>query len=355
MSSTYQSRLSHTRSFSFSSGSTPKPRAVLKAPGRPLALRREYVTETKTTFIVRPQGNAASAESYVITDDDDTVLFTVTGWKFSDRSCREFRDASGLPLFELHRSWFAFARTRAGRGAWAVTLPGVATDRGFSGLGRKKSRSSSGPSSGSGSGSGDTITTTTTTTTTTTVAGSSTTTTTTTGGSRGAGSDNSSSGPGSGSGSYLATGTPRIRTFSSRPFGNFTINLDCNAAAVQSKSNDEKKLTLEIERHGNALALFDVVDEDRKVAEVRESIRHNKILPLISSQSGYRPVLDVVVTAGVDLSLVSTTMLEVSRGHKLTDSDCHDCRDCVGFCLQFECLAMMITMMYSTFNDNDYA
>lgn len=302
MSSTYQSRLSHTRSFSFSSGSTPKPRSVLKAPGRPLALRREYVTETKTTFIVRPQGNAASAESYVITDDDDTVLFTVTGWKFSDRSCREFRDASGLPLFELHRSWLAFARTSSGRGVWAVTLPGVATDRGFSGLGRRKRSRSSSRSGFGASGA------TTTTTTTTTVSGSSTTTTTTTGGS-GAGIENSS-----GFGSYLATGTPRIRTFSSRPFGNFTITLDCNAAAVQSKSNDEKKLTLEIERHGNALALFDVVDEDRKVAEVRESVRHNKILPLISSQSGYRPVLDVVVTAGVDLSLVSTisSMLEAA-------------------------------------------
>lgn len=294
--STYQSRVSHTRSFSFSSGSTPKPRAVLKAPGRPLALRREYITETKTTFIVRPQGNAASADSYVITDDDDTVLFTVTGWKFSDRSCREFRDASGLPLFELHRSWLALARSSSGRGVWAVTLPGVATDRGFSGLGRRKHSRSSSLGLGSGSGDGNSNSTTTTTTTVSSGSGTTTTTTTTTGG-----------GGRSTAASYLATGTPRIRTFSSRPFGNFAITLDCNAAAVQSKSNDEKKLTLEIERHGNALALFDVVDEDRKVAEVRESIRHNKILPLISSQSGYRPVLDVVVTAGVDLSLVSAS------------------------------------------------
>lgn len=274
MPSTYQSRLSHTRSFSFSS-STPKARSVLKPPERPLALRCEYITETKTNLIVRPQGDSESAVSYEITDEDETVLFTVTGWKFSDRSCREFRDASGLPLFELHRDWLAFARGRSGRGVWAATLPGVGTKRGFSGIGRRSSRS--GNRSGGDGGDGN--------------------------------SNNNSNGNGNGSGSgnvsYLATGTPRIRSFSTSPFGNFAITLECNAAAMPMKRDEEKKLTLEIERHGNALALFDVVDGDRKVAEVRESVRHNKFLPLISSHSGYRPVLDVVVTSGVDLSLVS--------------------------------------------------
>lgn len=274
MPSTYQSRLSHShsrsRSFSFSS-STPKPRTVLKPPERPLALRREYVTETKTRLVVRPQGDSGSAVSYEISDEDETLLFTVTGWKFSDRCCREFRDASGLPLFELHRNWLSFARSRSGRGVWAATLPGGGASRGFpTGIGRKRRSSSrsgnrSGGDDGNGNGSGN-------------------------------GSDNAS---------YLATGTPRIRSFSASPFGNFSVTLECNAAALPMKRDEEKKLTLEIERHGNALALFDVVDGDRKVAEVRESILHNKILPLISSQSGYRPVLDVIVTSGVDLSLVS--------------------------------------------------
>lgn len=52
------------------------------------------------------------------------------------------------------------------------------------------------------------------------------------------------------------------------------------------------------------LALFDVVDGDRKVAQVRESIEHNERLALISSRADYRPVFDVIVTSGVDLSLV---------------------------------------------------
>lgn len=114
--------------------------------------------------------------------------------------------------------------------------------------------------------------------------------------------------PGVGTG-VLATGSPRIRSLSSSPFGNFDFTIEQNAAAAYTKNDEDKKLTLEIERHGSALGLFDVVDGgDRKVAELRESIQHNKRLPLISSQSGYRPVLDLVVTAGVDLSLVSSEL-----------------------------------------------
>ena len=70
-------------------------------------------------------------------------------------------------------------------------------------------------------------------------------------------------------------------------------------------------LTLNIERHGNALALFDIVDGDRKVAEVRESIHHNEKLALMrGSRQGYRPAMDVIVMPGVDISLVSIRVLE---------------------------------------------
>jgi hypothetical protein len=82
-----------------------------------------------------------------------------------------------------------------------------------------------------------------------------------------------------------------------------------NAAAFEGKRVDEKMLTLRVERHGNALAAFDVVDGDRKVAEIKESIQHNEKLALISRQ-GWRPALDVIVMPGVDISLVS---VDVSR------------------------------------------
>lgn len=239
--------------------SAKKPRRVLKAPERNIALRTEYITESKTTLLLKPQGTAESAAAYKIIDEDDIVLFTVTGWKFySNRSCREFRDASGLPLFELHRNWLSLRNGYV----WSVTLPG-----GSSQPQRNHRRSFSSTSNGGASS------------------------------------------PGVGTG-VLATGSPRIRSLGSRPFGNFDITIEQNAAAAYTKNDEDKKLTLEIERHGSALGLFDVVDGgDRKVAELRESIQHNKRLPLISSQSGYRPVLDLVVTAGVDLSLVSSNWL----------------------------------------------
>ena len=272
-----------------------KPRRVLKAPERTIALRTEYITENKTTLLLKPQGTAESAAAYKIIDEDDIVLFTVTGWKFySNRSCREFRDASGLPLFELHRNWLSLRNGFV----WSVTLPGGAS------LQQSHRRSLSSTSNAGGGAGG------------------------------GAGS------PGVGTG-VLATGSPRIRSLGSSPFGNFNFTIEQNAAAAYTKNDEDKKLTLEIERHGSALGLFDVVDGgDRKVAELRESIQHNKRLPLISSQSGYRPVLDLVVTAGVDLSLVSCHWQVYFHGVVMadTESGCHYCGDCIGLGLEFKCL-----------------
>lgn len=79
-----------------------------------------------------------------------------------------------------------------------------------------------------------------------------------------------------------------------------------NQAAVGTKREDQKKITLLIERHDNALALFDIVDGDREVAEVRESIQHNEKLPLTrKSWEKFRPALDLAITSGVDQLLIS--------------------------------------------------
>ncbi|EAW13067.1 uncharacterized protein ACLA_015050 [Aspergillus clavatus NRRL 1] len=206
-------------SSSSSSSSQSSFRRVLKAPGRPIAVRTEYITDEKTFLIVRPQGDAQSSRAYKIQDADGVTLFTATGRKFSGRPCREFWDASGLPLFELHRKMSL-------KNAWNVSLPGSKH-------------------------------------------------------------------------ANIATATARWSV------GDFKITFQ-NRAAIDSKKEDEKILTLEIEKYGNALASFDVVDGDRKVAEIRESIPHNDKLALMpSSKKGYRPVLDVTVTAGVDLSLIA--------------------------------------------------
>lgn len=77
-----------------------------------------------------------------------------------------------------------------------------------------------------------------------------------------------------------------------------------NQAATDGKEQD-KRVVLHIERHGNALAAFDFVDGDRKVAVVRESIQHNDVLPFMNSRyRKYQPVLDITVTQGTDMSLV---------------------------------------------------
>ncbi|EAW13492.1 uncharacterized protein ACLA_055400 [Aspergillus clavatus NRRL 1] len=203
---------------------SPKPRKTLRGPDRPIAIRSEYITAERAALILKPQGDAQSAAAYRIEDEEGQVQFTASGRKFSGRSCREFRDASGLPLFELHRKISL-------RNAWCITLPGSKITN-------------------------------------------------------------------------MATGSPRL-SFGAAAFGNFNISFR-NAAAVESKREEDKEVTLEIERHGHVLESFDVVDGDRKVAEVRESIQHNKKLALMaSSRRNYRPVLDVIVTPGVDVSLIA--------------------------------------------------
>jgi uncharacterized protein YxjI len=204
--------------------SSSKPRKTLRSPNRDIAFRNQYIARSKTTLVLRPFGSPQSAVAYKITEEDGTPQFTVTGRKYSDRSCREFRDSSGLPLFELHRKWY---RTNS----WSVSLPGC-----------------------------DTAT--------------------------------------------IATGSPRW-ALGKTSFGDFNLSFE-NAAAFGGKRLDEKMLTLNIERHGNALAFFDIVDGDRKVAEVKESIHHNERLALLGPKIGYRPAMDVIIMPGVDISLVST-------------------------------------------------
>jgi hypothetical protein len=92
-----------------------KPRKPLKSPERPVALRQDYITSSKTTLVPSPYGDAQSVAAYKIKDQDGQTVLTASGWKYNGGSCREFRDASVLPLFELHRKI---------RSTWYITLPG---------------------------------------------------------------------------------------------------------------------------------------------------------------------------------------------------------------------------------------
>jgi uncharacterized protein YxjI len=200
------------------------PRKSLRSPEREIAFRKEQIATTKRSLVLKPQGDAHSAVSYKITDEDGTPEFTVTGRKYGDRSCREFRDSSGLPFFELHTSGLASLSSR-----WYITLPG----------GGDIKVAKAGPQ-------------------------------------------------------FSWNGNVMKFTFR-------------NMAARETKGEEDKELTLSVAKHGEVLSFFDIVDGDRRIAEVRESVQHNEKLNLRKSSrgQGHRPTLDLTVMPGVDVSLVS--------------------------------------------------
>ncbi|KAJ5661764.1 uncharacterized protein N7477_009380 [Penicillium maclennaniae] len=91
---------------------------------------------------------------------------------------------------------------------------------------------------------------------------------------------------------------------------NFTFQ---NMAASETKRAEDKELTLSVTKHGVVLSFFDIVDDDRRIAEVRESVQHNEKLNLRkSSRGGHRPALDLIVMPGVDVSLVAAIAVILS-------------------------------------------
>ncbi|KAJ5584201.1 uncharacterized protein N7459_004001 [Penicillium hispanicum] len=211
---------------------TSGPRYALKAPERQVAFRQEHIAEVKTTLVLKPAGDAQSAVAYRITHEDGMPAFTATGRRYGGRACREIRDASGLPLFDLH------TKPLSSPFSWVMTLPG------------------SNPSE-----------------------------------------------------TAIAKATPS--------WGWNRINLDFsfrNGAADDRKRDEDKQVTLTVKKHGEVLAFFDVVDGDRRIAEVRESITHNEKLALRRNSRGnsHRPALDLVIIPGVDISLVAAIGTVVS-------------------------------------------
>ena len=166
-------------------------------------------------------GNTLRINSWFFLEDG-SLKFTASGKKHGDRACREFRDSSGLPLFELHQKAI-FTHS------WFVTLPG---------------------------------------------------------------SDHAS----------IAKAAPKWSFIQGTH--DFSLSFE-NQAATDGKGQEEERVELNIERHGGILALYDVVDRDRKVAVVRESIEHNETLPFMNSRwRRYKPILEVTVASGADMSMV---------------------------------------------------
>ncbi|KAJ5097025.1 hypothetical protein N7456_007746 [Penicillium angulare] len=93
----------------------------VQSPRHPIGLRQELVTEFDRLLYIDPKYDKHSpAEFTVKYDSDDSTLFTVTGKKYGNRPVREFRDKSGLPMFESERVWPALRWKKP----WRVRLPG---------------------------------------------------------------------------------------------------------------------------------------------------------------------------------------------------------------------------------------
>ncbi|KAJ5267052.1 hypothetical protein N7478_009860 [Penicillium angulare] len=98
---------------------SPYPRQSLKQPEREVALRTESIASSRTTLVLKSKGDDKAAIAYSITTEQGQTVYTVSGRKYGDQNFREFHDASGLPLFELH------TKTRLGfPSGWYLTMPG---------------------------------------------------------------------------------------------------------------------------------------------------------------------------------------------------------------------------------------
>lgn len=98
---------------------SPYPRQSLKQPEREVAIRKESIATSRTTLVLKSKGDDKAAIAYRITTEQGQTVYTVSGRNYGDQGFREFHDASGLPLFELHtKSRFGFPS------GWYLTLPG---------------------------------------------------------------------------------------------------------------------------------------------------------------------------------------------------------------------------------------
>ena len=90
----------------------------LQALSDHVAIRSEHIASEETDLRLYPKANKKSAAEYTIQNlATGSTLFSVTGLKYGSNSGREFRDSTGLPLFELRRTGLLIR-------PWKVRLPG---------------------------------------------------------------------------------------------------------------------------------------------------------------------------------------------------------------------------------------
>lgn len=89
----------------------------------PVAIRFEHVAETETHLRVEESSTLFGPSNFTALLDGGTTVFSAHGKGAVFGKKREIRDASGLPIFELHASSTSL------KGAWYLELPGRSHER----------------------------------------------------------------------------------------------------------------------------------------------------------------------------------------------------------------------------------
>jgi len=93
------------------------PRSDLTTLEQPLAIRTNCITIHRTTLHVK-QDRSWSNGNFTAKNAEGTLILSCDGKVWSNSARKEFKDASGLPLFSLRSSWFSMSK------AWRLELPG---------------------------------------------------------------------------------------------------------------------------------------------------------------------------------------------------------------------------------------
>ncbi|KAJ5186936.1 hypothetical protein N7449_009930 [Penicillium cf. viridicatum] len=89
---------------------TPVNKTV-KTLSHPVGIRPEHIADEETLLYLKPKYDHRSPNEYTIKRYwDDSTIFTVTGHKYGDTPAREFRDSSGLPMFQSRAAVLAWKR-----------------------------------------------------------------------------------------------------------------------------------------------------------------------------------------------------------------------------------------------------
>ncbi|KAL1981651.1 hypothetical protein VTN96DRAFT_2365 [Rasamsonia emersonii] len=102
-------------------------RLQLDPPKQPVAIRKEFIARSATTITIKQLDHTWYGLDFTVTKADGSPLFTVDGKPGTMSQRRQFKDNTGLPLFDLCRKWLS-------KNAWFLELPGGGGSRLLTGV-----------------------------------------------------------------------------------------------------------------------------------------------------------------------------------------------------------------------------